>query len=144
MVLTVLQKRVLRRRLVFRPTREDMTGGCRKLHKEELHNLYSSPSIIRMNTWRRMRFAWQVVRMKEKRMLVGKPERKKPLGRPRRRWVDNIKIILREIEWDCMDWINCSQDRNQWRALVNAVMNFEFHKMLGTVGCFSRSVQFYE
>jgi hypothetical protein len=57
------------------------------------------------------------------RILVGKPERKRPLGRPRRRWVDNIKICLKEIGWDFMDWLNLAQDRDQWRALVNTVMN---------------------
>jgi hypothetical protein len=57
------------------------------------------------------------------KILVGKPEGKRPLGRPRRRWVDNIKIDLREIEWDSMDWIELAQDRDQWRALVNTVMN---------------------
>jgi hypothetical protein len=57
------------------------------------------------------------------RILVGKPERKIPLGRPRHRWVDNIKISLREIGWDGMDWIDLAQDRDKWRALVNTVMN---------------------
>jgi hypothetical protein len=59
----------------------------------------------------------------ECRILVGKPEEKRPLGRPRRRWVDNIKIDLRETGWDGMDWINLAEDRNQWRALVNTVMD---------------------
>jgi hypothetical protein len=59
------------------------------------------------------------------RILVGKPEGKRPLGRPRRRWEDNIKMDLREIEWDGMDWIKLAQDRDQWRALVNTVMNFQ-------------------
>jgi hypothetical protein len=58
------------------------------------------------------------------RILMGKPEGKRPLGRPRRRWVDNIKIDLREIEWDGMDWIDLTQDGDQWRTLVNTVMNF--------------------
>jgi hypothetical protein len=57
------------------------------------------------------------------RILVRKPERKRPLGRPRRRWVTNIKMHLREIEWDGMDWISLAQDRHQWRALMNAAMN---------------------
>jgi hypothetical protein len=65
------------------------------------------------------------------RILVGKPEEKRPLGRPRRRWVDNIKMDLREIGWDDMDWIELAQDRDKWRALVNTVMN-GFHKMLGS------------
>jgi hypothetical protein len=104
-----------------------VTGGWRKLHKEELHNLYSSPSIIRMIKSRSMRWAGHVARMGEEKnaygTLVGKPERKRSLGKPRRRWLDNIKMNLREIEWDCMDWIDLSQDREQWRALVNTVMN---------------------
>jgi hypothetical protein len=76
---------------------------------------------------RRMRWEGHVARMGEKRnvcrILVGKPEEKRPLGRPRRRWVDNIEIDLREIEWDGMDWIHLPQDRDQWRALLNTVMN---------------------
>jgi hypothetical protein len=77
-----------------------VTGGWRKLHNEELHNLYSSPSIIRVIKSRRMRWAGHVARIREKnayRILVGKPEGKRPVGRPRRRWVDNIKMDLREI-----------------------------------------------
>jgi hypothetical protein len=76
------------------------------------------------------------------RILVGNPEGKRALGRPRRRWVDNIKMDLREIGWDGMDWIYLAQDRDQWRALVNAVMNLRFHKKLGsscTIGSFSRN-----
>jgi hypothetical protein len=76
---------------------------------------------------RMMREARHVARMGEKRnayrILVGKPEEKRPLGRPRRRWVDNIKMDLREIGWDSMDWIDVVQERDQWRALVNTVMN---------------------
>jgi hypothetical protein len=104
-----------------------VTGGWRKLQNEELHNLYSSPSIIRIIKSRRMRWAGHVARMGEKRntyrILVGNPEGREPLGRPRRRWVDNIKMDLREIGWDGMDWIDLTLDRDQWRALVNAVMN---------------------
>jgi hypothetical protein len=77
---------------------------------------------------RRMRWVGHVARIGEKRnayrILVGKPEGKRRLGRPRRRWVDNIKIGLREIGWDGMDWIDLAQDRDHWRALVNTVMNF--------------------
>jgi hypothetical protein len=76
---------------------------------------------------RRMRFAGHVARMREKRnayrIFVRKPEGKRPLGRPRRRWVDNIKMDLREIGWGSMDWIDLARDRDQWRALVNTVMN---------------------
>jgi hypothetical protein len=99
----------------------------RKLHNEELHNLYSSPSIIRIIKSRRMRWAGHVARMGEKRnahrILVGKPEGKRPLGRPRCRWVDNVKMDRREIGWDGVDWIDIAQDRDQWRALVNMVLN---------------------
>jgi hypothetical protein len=110
--------------VVFGPTpkRDEVTGGWRKLYNEELHNLYSSPSIIRVIKSRRMRWAGHVARMGD-RILVGKPEGKRPLGRPRRRWVDNIKMDHREIGWDVMDWIDLVQDRDQWRALVNTVMN---------------------
>jgi hypothetical protein len=104
-----------------------LTGGWRKLHNEELHNLYSSPSIIRMIKSRRMRWVGHVARMGEKRnayrILVGMPEGKRPLGRSRRRSVDNIKMDLREIEWDGVDWIDLAQDRDQLWALVNTVMD---------------------
>jgi hypothetical protein len=87
----VSENRVLR---IFGPKRDEVMGGCKKFHNEELHNLYSSPNIIRMIKSRRMRCAGHVARMREKRnaysVLVGKPEGKRPLGRPRRRWVDNI------------------------------------------------------
>jgi hypothetical protein len=65
------------------------------------------------------------------RILVGKQEEKRPLGRPRCRWEDNIKMDLKEIGWGGMDWIDLAQDRDQWKALVNTVMNLQFHKMLG-------------
>jgi hypothetical protein len=97
------------------------------MHNEELHDVYSSPNIIRIIKIRRMRWAGHVARMGEKRniyrILVGKPEGKRPLGRRRHRWVENIKIDLREIVWDGMDWIDLAHDREEWRALVNTVMN---------------------
>jgi hypothetical protein len=121
----VFQNRVLRR--IFGPKRDKVTGGWRKLHNEELLNLYSSPNIIRMIKSRKMRWAGYVARMREKRnacrILVGKPEGKRSLGRPRCRWMDNIKVDLRGIGWNGMDWIDLAQDRDQWRALVNTVMN---------------------
>jgi hypothetical protein len=90
------------------------------------HNLYSSPSIIRMTKSRRMRWAGHVARMGDKRnayrILVGKPEGKRPLKRRRRRWVD-IKTDLREVRWSGMDWLIWFRHRDQWRALVNMVMN---------------------
>jgi hypothetical protein len=96
--LRVFENKVLRR--IFGPKRDGVTGGWRKLYNEELHNLYSSPSIIRIKKSRRMRWAGHVARMGEKknvyRLLVGKPGGKTPLGRPRRRWIDNIKMDLLE------------------------------------------------
>jgi hypothetical protein len=104
-----------------------VTGDWRKLHNEELHNLYSSPNKIGMIKAMRMRWAGYVARMGETRnayrLLVGKSEGNRPLGGPRRRWVDNIKMDLGEIGLDGMEWIELVQDRDQWRALVNTVMN---------------------
>jgi hypothetical protein len=123
--LRVYENRVLGR--IFGPKRDRVTGGWRKLHNEELHNLYSSPSIIRVKKSRRMRWAGHVARLGEKRnmyrLLVGKPEGKRPLGRLRRRWMDNIKMRLLEIGLNVVDWIGLAQDRYRWRALVNSVMN---------------------
>jgi hypothetical protein len=121
----VCEKRVLTR--IFSAKRNEVTEEWRKLRNEELHNLNSSPNIIRMIKSRRMRLAGHAARMWEKtnayRILVGKPERRRPLGGPRCRWVDNIKIELREKGWDGVDWVDLAQDRDQWRALVNTVMN---------------------
>jgi hypothetical protein len=117
--LRVFENRVLRR--IFGPRRDEVMGDWRKLHNEGLHNLYSSPNIIRMIKSRRMTWVGHVARMVDKRMiLVGKPDGKRPLGRPRRRWVDDIKMDLRE-----MDWIDLHQDMDQWRALVNTVMKLQ-------------------
>jgi hypothetical protein len=121
----VFENRVLRRR--FGPKKDGVTGGWRKLHNEELHNFYSPLSIIRIIKSRRMRWAGHVARMGEKRnmysLLVGKPEGKRPLGRPRRRWIDNIKMDLLQIGLNVVDWIGLAQDRYRRRALVNSVMN---------------------
>jgi hypothetical protein len=115
---------VLRR--IFGPKRDDVNGDWRKLHNGELHNLYSSPNIIRMMKSRKMRWAVHVARMSDKRntygILVGKPEGNRPLGKPRHKWVDNIKIDLRDIGWD-IDWIDLAENKGQWRAVVNTVMN---------------------
>jgi hypothetical protein len=123
--LRVFENRVLRK--IFGAERDEVTGGWRKLHNEELHNLYSSPSIIRIIKSRRMRWAEHVARMGEKRdvymLLVGKPEGKRPLGRLRRRWVDNIKMDFVHLEWGGVDWLGVAQDRDKRRALVNAEMN---------------------
>jgi hypothetical protein len=102
-------------------------GEWRKLHNKELLDLYSSPSIIRIIKSRRMRWAGNVARMVEKRnasrLLVGKPEGKRPLGRPRHRLVDNIRMDLGEVGWGDVDWIGLTKDRSRWRALVNSVLN---------------------
>ncbi|KAJ4431717.1 hypothetical protein ANN_20319 [Periplaneta americana] len=99
----------------------------RKLHNAELHALYSSPDIIRNIKSRRLRWPGHVARMGKSRnayrVLVGRPEGKRPLGRPRRRWEDNIKMDLREVGYDDRDWINLAQDRERWRAYVRAAMN---------------------
>jgi hypothetical protein len=103
-----------------------VTGDWRKLHNEELRNLYSSPDIIRQIKLRHMRWAGHVARMggerKVCRVLVGKPEGKRQLGRPKRKWEDGIRMDLREIVW-VVDWIRLAQDRDRWRAVVSAVMN---------------------
>jgi hypothetical protein len=93
----------------------------------ELHNLYSSPGIIRQIKSRRMRWAEHVARMGEERnvyrVLVGEPEGKRPLERPRRRWEDGIRMELSEIGWGGVEWIQLAEDRDRWRAVVSAVMN---------------------
>ncbi|KAJ4431420.1 hypothetical protein ANN_20017, partial [Periplaneta americana] len=123
--LRVFENKVLRK--IFGAKRDEVTGEWRKLHKAELHALYSSPDIIRNIKSRRLRWAGHVARMGESRnayrVLVGRPEGKRPLGRPRRRWEDNIKMDLREVGYDDRDWINLAQDRDRWRAYVRVAMN---------------------
>jgi hypothetical protein len=121
------ENRMLRK--IFGPKREE-DGSWRKLHNDELHRLYSSPNIVRMIKSRRMKWAGHVARMGEGRgvyrVLVGRPEGKKPLGRPRRRWEDNIKMDFREIDINVAKWIRLAQGRVQWWACMNAVMNLLF------------------
>jgi hypothetical protein len=110
----VFENRVLR---IFGAKRDEVTGDWRKVHNEELHDLYSSPSIIRIIKARGMRWARHVARMEKRnayRRLVGK----RPLGRPRRRWVGLV-----EVGWGEVDWIGLAQDRDSWRALVNSILN---------------------
>ena len=108
--LRVFENRVLRR--VFGPKRDEVTEEWRELHSEELNDLYSSPSIVRVIKSRRMRWAGHVARMGEKRgvyrALVEKPEGRRPLGRPRRRWEDSIKMDLQEVGcgvWTGSSWL---------------------------------------
>ena len=109
------------------PKRDGVTGEWRKLHNEQLNSLYSSPNIVRVIRSRRMRWVGHVARLEEGRGvhkgLVGKPEGKRPLGRPRRRWEDNIKMDL-EVGRGCGDWMKLARDRDRWLALVSTVMKF--------------------
>jgi len=123
--LRVFENMVLRR--IFGPRRDEVTGEWRRLHNEELNDLYSSPNIVRVIKSRRMRWAGHVARMGEDReayrVLVRKPEERRPVGRPRRRWVVNIRMDLQEVGCGYMDWIGLAEDRDRWRRLVSAVMN---------------------
>jgi len=116
---------VLRR--IFGTRRDEVTGEWRRLHKEELNDLYCSLNIVWVIKSRRKKWAGHVARMGEERgvyrVLVGRPEGRRPLGRPRRRWVDNIRLDLQEGECGYMDWIGLAQDRDSWRTLVSTVMN---------------------
>jgi len=123
--LMVFENRVLRK--IFGLKRDDITGEWRKLHKEELSDLYSSPNIVWVIKSRRMRWVRHAECMGERRgayrAFVGKPEGRRPLGRPRHRWEVNIKMDGQEVGWGGMDWIDLAQDRDRCRAFVNAVMN---------------------
>jgi hypothetical protein len=121
--LRVFKNGVLKR--IFGPKRDEVTGEWRKLHNEELHDLYSSPNTVRVINSRRMGWVGHVARTGRGvyRVLVGKPEGKKPLGRPMRRWEDNIKMDFQEVGCERMDRIELAQDRESWRALVNVVMS---------------------
>jgi len=113
---------------IFRPKRDEVTGEWRKLPNEELNDLYCSPHIVRVIKSRRMGWTGHVARMGRGEaytgFLVGKPEGKSSLGRPRRRWENNITMDHEEVGCNIVEWIELAQDRDRWRALVNVVMNF--------------------
>jgi hypothetical protein len=125
-MLKVFENRVLRR--VFGPKWDEVTAEWRKLHNEELNDLYSLPNMVRVVKGIIMRWAGHVARMGEgrgvHRILVGKPEGRRSLERTRRRWEDNIKRDLQEVGGGCGDWMERAQDMYSWRALVSTVMNF--------------------
>ena len=123
--LRVFENMVLRR--VFGPRRDELTGEWRRLHNEELNDLYSSPNIVLVIKSIRMRWAGHVARMGEERGCIGSwwgnRRERDHWGRPRRRWVDNIRMDLQEVGCGYMDWIGLTQDIDRWRTLVSAVMN---------------------
>jgi len=125
--LRVPENRVLRR--MFEPKRNEVTGECRKLHNDELNDLYSSSNIVRVIKSRRMRWAVHVSRMGRVEVYTGfwcgNLRERDHFGKPRRRWEDNIKLDLQEVGCEGMDRIELAQDRDRWRALVNAVMNLQ-------------------
>ena len=125
--LRVFKNRVLR--WISGPKRDEVTGHWRRLHNKELYALYYSPNIIRVIVSRKMRWARNVARMREGRnayrVLVGKPERRRPFGIPRLSYEDNIRMDLWEVEWGIMEWIGLAEDRNRWRVLVNEVKQLQ-------------------
>jgi hypothetical protein len=131
--LRVFENRLLRR--IFGHKTDEVTWEWRKLHNEELGDLYHLPNIMGVVKSRRMRWAGHVARMGEgrgvHRVMVGKREGKSPLGKPRRRWEDNIKMDLQDVGGGCGDRMEVTQDRDRWRELVNTVMNIRVPKMRG-------------
>ena len=117
--LRVFENRILRR--IFGPKRDE-NGNWRRLHNEELHSLYRSPNIVRVIKSRRLRWVGHEARMEKEgrsgfKILTGKPTGNRSLGRPRRRWEDNIRMGLEEIGINAGNWVDSAQDRDYWRAL---------------------------
>jgi hypothetical protein len=123
-MMRVFENRVLRK--IFGPTWDEVTGEWRRLHNEELYDLYSSPNIIRVMKSRIMRWAGHMASMGDRRgvyrVLAGRPEGRRQFGRPRRRWENNFEMDLQELGWEGTDWMDKTQSRYSWRAFVNAVM----------------------
>ena len=124
-IIRVYENKVFRK--IFGDKKDEIAGEWRNLHNAELHAFYSSPNITRSLKSRRLRWAGHVARMEQSRnayrVLVGKPEGKRPLGRPRRRWEGSIKMDLREVGCDPGEWIDLAENGDQWRAYARAVMN---------------------
>jgi len=120
----VSENRVLR--IIFGPKRDEVTGEWRKLHNEELNDLCSSPTIVRVIKWRSMRWVWHEARLGERRgvyrILVMTREGKRPCGKPKRKWEGDIKMDFKGIGGGDMDWIDLASDRNWWRTRVKEVM----------------------
>jgi hypothetical protein len=123
----LFENRILRR--IFGDKR-DAKGEWRKLYNEELHSLYGSPDIFRVIKYRRLSWAGHVARMEESsfKTLTGTPTGNRPLGSPRRRWEDNVRMSLKEIGISTRNWVDSAQDRNYCRALVNVTFNLGFLK----------------
>jgi hypothetical protein len=119
-----LRKECLRK--IFGTEKEEVAGGWRRMHNEELHNLYASPNIMWVMKSSRMGWAGHVARMGEMKahnILVGNPEGKRPLGRSKRIWENRIRMDIRKIGWEVVDWLHLAQDGEEWRSFVNTVMN---------------------
>jgi len=123
-------------RSIFGHKMDEVAGGWRRLHNEELHNLYISPNIIMVIKSRMMRWGRHVACMGEMRnaynILVGKPEGKRPFGKLRHKWEDNIKMDIWEMRWEGVDGIHLTQDRDQWWALVSRIMNLQVPYKVGS------------
>jgi hypothetical protein len=130
--LRVFENRALGR--IFGPESEEVVGGCRRLHSEELHNLYTSQNIISMMKSRRVRLVGHAMCMGEinaYKILVEKHEGKRPCIRLKCRWEDNIRMDFREVGWEDVDWMHLAQDADQWQALVITVMNLQVPQKAG-------------